>query len=76
MVGLEGLGEEGEGPGCKGSGEEEEEGVTVWRSKWWDLFSAEERVEAMGAVWGMMGWLMRDVREEGGERMEGVEGGA
>lgn len=74
MVGLEGLGGEGEGPGCKG-GEDEVEGVTVWRSRWWDLFSIEERVEAMGAVWGMVGWLMRDV-SEGGERMEGVEGGA
>lgn len=77
LVGLEGLdgSGEGEGPGCKG-GKEGEEGVTVWRSRWWDLFSVEERVEAMGAVWGMMGWLMRDVSGERGERMEGVEGGA
>ncbi|OBT84540.1 hypothetical protein VE02_06778 [Pseudogymnoascus sp. 03VT05] len=85
LVGLEGLGGEGVGPGCmggvNGNGEGvnsgvngEDVGVTVWRSRWWDLFSAEERVEAMGAIWGMMGWLMRDV--EGGERMEGVEGGA
>lgn len=79
LVGLEGLdgNGEGEGPRCAGvNGNGEGEGVTVWRSRWWDLFSVEERVEAMGAVWGMMGWLMRDVRGEGGERMEGVEGGA
>ncbi|OBT49160.1 hypothetical protein VE00_00009 [Pseudogymnoascus sp. WSF 3629] len=83
LVGLEGgEGEVGEGPGCAGTGgkggnggEEGEMGVTVWRSRWWDLFRAEERVEAMGALWGMMGWLMRDVEGEGGERMEGVEGG-
>ncbi|OBT93508.1 hypothetical protein VE01_08664 [Pseudogymnoascus verrucosus] len=87
LVGLEGLDGEGEGPGCAGAGgggvnghgnggEEGEVGVTVWRSRWWDLFKAEERVEAMGALWGMMGWLMRDVEGERGERMEGVEGGA
>ncbi|OBT63381.1 hypothetical protein VE03_07253 [Pseudogymnoascus sp. 23342-1-I1] len=66
LGGIEGGEGGGVGPGCAA------EAVTVWRSRWWDLFLAEERVEAMGAIWGMMGWLMRDV---GGERMEGVEGG-
>ena len=35
--------------------------VVMWRSKWFDLFLKEERIEAMGLVWGMMTWLMRAV---------------
>lgn len=52
-------------------GGEEREGwgkVEVWRSKWFDLYLAEERVEAMGIVWGMMARLMRKAEEE--ERMD------
>lgn len=40
-------------------GLERGEGVKVWRSKWYDLFLKEDRVEAMDCVWGMMAWLMR-----------------
>ncbi|KAI9878290.1 MAG: hypothetical protein M1830_001347 [Pleopsidium flavum] len=29
------------------------------RSRWYDLFEAEDRVEAMIGVWGVMAWLMR-----------------
>lgn len=38
-----------------------EEGVRMYRSKWFDMFIGKERVEAMGIVWGMMAWLMRKV---------------
>ncbi|KAI9777657.1 MAG: hypothetical protein M1816_004614 [Peltula sp. TS41687] len=30
------------------------------RSKWYDLFSAEDRVKAMRGIWGVTAWLMRD----------------
>jgi len=29
------------------------------RSRWYDLFDAEDRVEAMRGIWGVMAWLMR-----------------
>ncbi|RDW73830.1 hypothetical protein BP5796_07272 [Coleophoma crateriformis] len=35
--------------------------VCMWRSKWYDLFLAKERIEAMQMVWGMMGYLMRKI---------------
>lgn len=35
------------------------ERVTMWRSKWFDLFLTPERIEGMELVWGMMAWLMR-----------------
>lgn len=35
------------------------------RSKWWDLFEMEERIEAFRAVWGVMAYL---TRETGGEK--------
>lgn len=35
------------------------ERVTMWRSKWYDLFLVSERIEGMELVWGMMAWLMR-----------------
>lgn len=40
-------------------------GVKVWRSKWFDLFLREERIEGMELVWGMMSWLMRKTNVEG-----------
>jgi hypothetical protein len=52
------------------------EGVTMWRSKWFDLFLTNERIEAMELVWGMMAWLMRSqettiAEQEGeGDKME------
>jgi len=40
--------------------------LEVRRSKWFDLFRAEQRVEAMQLIWSMMAYLMR-VEEKGGE---------
>ncbi|TVY84755.1 hypothetical protein LSUE1_G000566 [Lachnellula suecica] len=39
------------------------ERMTMWRSKWYDLFIAEERVDAMQVVWGMMAYLMRKIED-------------
>lgn len=62
-----------------GEGEEGEEGkLVLWRSRWYDMFRGEDRVEAMEVVWGIMGYLMRAVEVEGkggegeGEGGEGV----
>ncbi|KAL2138371.1 hypothetical protein VTI28DRAFT_6895 [Corynascus sepedonium] len=47
--------------------------LEVWRSPWFDLFKADERVQAMQVVWSMMAWMMREQqptvkdREVGGE---------
>jgi hypothetical protein len=41
-------------------------GCVMWRSRWYDLFSVEDRVQAMSGIWGMMGYLMR--AEGGGDR--------
>ncbi|KAI9797837.1 MAG: hypothetical protein M1835_006359 [Candelina submexicana] len=38
--------------------------LKLQRSKWYDLFSAEDRVEAMKGVWGVFTWLMRGKGEE------------
>jgi len=47
-----------------GAGEEEKwERLVMWRSKWFDLFLKDERIEAMKVVWGMMAWLMREIKE-------------
>ncbi|KAH6677511.1 hypothetical protein B0J14DRAFT_689869 [Halenospora varia] len=46
------------------SGGEVEEGwekLPMWRSKWYDLFIGNERVEAMELVWGMISYLMRSI---------------
>jgi hypothetical protein len=40
--------------------------LLMWRSRWFDLFLKEERIEAMGLVWGMMSWLMRAVDDSAG----------
>lgn len=37
--------------------------MVLWRSRWFDLFLINDRVEAMGLVWAMMSWLMRAVIE-------------
>ncbi|KAB5518761.1 hypothetical protein GE09DRAFT_1044624 [Coniochaeta sp. 2T2.1] len=54
---LEGADDEGEGKSWGG--------LEVWRSKWFDFFLAEDRIEAMRLVWGMMAFLMRKEEEEG-----------
>ncbi|KAI0912465.1 hypothetical protein F4823DRAFT_202010 [Ustulina deusta] len=33
--------------------------LEIWRSKWFDLFVVEQRLEAMRLLWGMMAWSMR-----------------
>ncbi|KAI0880976.1 uncharacterized protein GGS22DRAFT_78498 [Annulohypoxylon maeteangense] len=33
--------------------------LEMWRSRWFDLFIVEERLEAMRLLWGMMAWVMR-----------------
>jgi hypothetical protein len=41
-------------------GEEAEwERVVMWRSRWFDLFLKEDRIQGMDLIWGMMAWLMR-----------------
>ncbi|OTB02376.1 hypothetical protein M426DRAFT_322645 [Hypoxylon sp. CI-4A] len=37
--------------------------LEMWRSKWFDLFIPEDRVEAMRLLWGLMAWVMR--KDEG-----------
>lgn len=43
----------------EGRQEKISEPFKVWRTKWYDLFVKEERIEAFTAIWGMMNWLMR-----------------
>ena len=56
-----------EGERALGQGQEREKCV-MWRSRWFDMFLAEDRVEAMTCIWGMMAYMMRkeDDGEEGG----------
>jgi hypothetical protein len=39
---------------------------TLQRTKWFDLFSVEDRTEAMRGLWGVMSYLMRakDMRQK------------
>lgn len=48
--------------------------VGVWRTRWFDLFVAEDRVDAMKALWGVMAYAMRKVEEPEEERGEDEEG--
>ncbi|KAH8595215.1 hypothetical protein B0O99DRAFT_623487 [Bisporella sp. PMI_857] len=50
--------------GVFGGGDGTWDGVKVWRSRWFDLFLPEERVEGMELIWGMMAWLMRSTEGE------------
>lgn len=34
--------------------------LQVQRSKWYDMFIADDRVQVMRAIWAVMGYLMRD----------------
>ncbi|KAI1763693.1 hypothetical protein GGR53DRAFT_496623 [Hypoxylon sp. FL1150] len=50
--------------------------LEIWRSRWFDLFVPEERLEAMRLLWGAMAWIMRkDGEGEGGEGVKVGEGG-
>lgn len=40
--------------------------VGVWRTRWFDFFIPEDRVEAMKAVWAVSAYAMRAVDGEGG----------
>ena len=40
------------------------------RSKWLDLFVADDRVEAMRGIWAILGWQMRDMKKEEGINKE------
>lgn len=50
--------------------------LEVRRSKWFDLFQAEQRVEAMQLIWSMMAYLMRVEEKRGEMEAEGVAGKA
>jgi hypothetical protein len=34
-------------------------GVTIWRSKWYDFFVADERINAMKLLWSVFAYQMR-----------------
>jgi hypothetical protein len=48
--------------------------VTMWRSKWYDLFIAKERVDAMQVIWGMVAYLMRKIEDPTEVNQEVAEG--
>ncbi|KAE8449964.1 hypothetical protein EG329_007103 [Mollisiaceae sp. DMI_Dod_QoI] len=56
-------------------GEKEWERVSMWRSKWFDMYLATDRVEAMGLIWGMMAWLMRKIESPKGPVEDEDDGG-
>ncbi|KAH6653756.1 hypothetical protein BKA67DRAFT_259790 [Truncatella angustata] len=43
------------------SGERSWGKLEVWRSKWFDLFLVEDRLEALRVLWGVNAWSMRKV---------------
>ena len=47
-------------------------GLRVTRSRWWDMFAAEDRMEAARAVCGALAWLMRETEGTGGWRPKEV----
>lgn len=40
--------------------------LEVKRSRWYDLFKAEDRAEAMRGIWGAVGWMMRKEKSDEG----------
>lgn len=36
------------------------EKLVMWRSRWFDLFLKEDRIQGLDLIWGMMAWLMRN----------------
>lgn len=57
-------------PEKKGAAQRER--LEVWRTQWFDFFRAQDRVEAMKAIWAMMAYAMR---ETGGKENEGEQKG-
>ncbi|KAI1338107.1 hypothetical protein F5Y15DRAFT_407752 [Xylariaceae sp. FL0016] len=58
---------DGDTDGRQGSVDERERGrswgkLNIWRSRWFDLFKIDERLEAMRLLWGLMAYIMRDTR--------------
>ncbi|TAQ87354.1 hypothetical protein B7494_g4313 [Chlorociboria aeruginascens] len=43
--------------------EEQWERMVMWRSKWYDFFLTDERLEALQLVWGMMAYLMKKAED-------------
>lgn len=39
-------------------------GLNMQRSKWFDLFDVDDRIEAMRGIWGIIGYMMRDTTAE------------
>lgn len=48
----------------EGRQEKISEPFKVWRTKWCDVYKAEERIELFTGLWGMMNWLMRTPKED------------
>ncbi|KAI1485505.1 hypothetical protein F5X96DRAFT_326135 [Biscogniauxia mediterranea] len=70
---LDGGAEDEEDEGMDGKGKGKGKGkrrswdkLEVWRSRWFDLFLVEDRLEAMRLMWGIMAWVMRKNDGEGG----------
>ncbi|KAK4228178.1 hypothetical protein QBC38DRAFT_165606 [Podospora fimiseda] len=47
--------------------------LEVRRSKWFDFFQVEDRLEAMQLIWGVMGWMMREEKKEEERSKEGED---
>lgn len=61
---LEVLGGDVPDPGVQGRGR-----LEIWRTRWYDFFVAQDRLEAMKAVWGVVAYAMRTT-SAGQEKME------
>ncbi|KAJ2904637.1 hypothetical protein MKZ38_007473 [Zalerion maritima] len=49
----------------QGEGEEKAwGGVEMIKSKWFDLFVADQRIEAMKHIWSIMSWVMRPIENK------------
>jgi hypothetical protein len=57
--------EEGKGEGGRSWGK-----LEIWRSKWFDLFLVQDRLEAVRLLWGMMAWSMRKTNDREDEVMK------
>ncbi|RYP49022.1 hypothetical protein DL768_005213 [Monosporascus sp. mg162] len=74
---LEVLGGAPEAEDGKGEGKKKKRSwgeLQVWRSRWFDLFLIEDRLEAMRQLWGVMAWLMRKEDEPKGVEDVAMEG--
>ncbi|KAI1370997.1 hypothetical protein F4677DRAFT_436847 [Hypoxylon crocopeplum] len=49
--------------------------LEMWRSKWFDLFIVEERLEAMRVLWGVLTWAMRAEDADAEKEKEKIGGG-